>query len=409
MANRFPLAVNKLSNRIEEVRSGDNLDLTNNGIIIDGDTGVSGQYLKSNGTGNYLSWDNPGDVYLTGVQTVADKIFTNCSIDGSQNTLTNISNNSLENDFITIDGQAIPLGGSITTTRVGVDGSSLNYGDITLFDSGSVTLSQVTDGFGNTSITINATDTVTRLKGEASGSFVSGDITLVSSGSVSITQSGSQITISATDTNTITRLRTDSNQYLTGNISLTAGSGTTLTQDTANSIINISSKNYTTTDLTVVAFPSATDLSIGSSAGQGETTIKNSLVVEGGFTTSVPNNFTDSLQFTGNVLTVNSAGFSNIILGQIANSSAINTWSFPNVALNNGESFEVTLILTTGTGITYGSSAVVNTIAVATGVDWPGGAPPTASSNAIDILKFLIVKDNSGVTRVFGSSTTNYS
>ncbi len=409
MANRFPLAVNKLSNRIEEVRSGDNLDLTNNGIIIDNDTGTNGQYLKSNGPGNYLSWDNPGDVYLTGVQTVADKTFSNCSINGSQNTLTNIPNESLENNFITIDGQSIALGESIITTRVGVNGDNLNYGDITLFDSGSITLSQVTDGFGNTSITISSTDTVTRLKGGTSGSFVSGDITLVSSGSVSIAQSGSQITISAVDTNTITRVRTDSNQYLTGNISLTAGGGTILTQDTANSIINISSKNYTTTDAAVDAFPSATNLSIGSSTGQGETTIKNSLVVKGGFTKNIPNNFSDFLQFTGNVLTVNSAGFSNIILGQISNSSVITTWSFPNVSLNNGESFEVTLILTTGTGITYGSSAVVNTISVSTGVDWPGGAPPTASSNAIDILKFLIVKDNSGVTRVFGSSTTNYS
>jgi len=62
MADRFPLAVNYSSRKIEEFVSGDNLDLTGNGIIINGDVGVSGQYLKSTGAG--LIWDDPGDVYL---------------------------------------------------------------------------------------------------------------------------------------------------------------------------------------------------------------------------------------------------------------------------------------------------------------------------------------------------------
>ena len=71
MADRFPLAVNYSSRKIEEFVSGDNLDLTGNGIIVNGDVGVSGQYLKSTGSG--LVWDNPGDVYLTASQTLTNK------------------------------------------------------------------------------------------------------------------------------------------------------------------------------------------------------------------------------------------------------------------------------------------------------------------------------------------------
>jgi hypothetical protein len=46
MADRFPLIVNAISKKIEELVSGDNLNLTGNGLSIDGDTGVSGEYLN---------------------------------------------------------------------------------------------------------------------------------------------------------------------------------------------------------------------------------------------------------------------------------------------------------------------------------------------------------------------------
>ena len=61
MADRFPLIVNSVSKKIEELVSGDNLDLTGNGITISSDTGA-GKYLTSNGT--TVFWGDPGDVYL---------------------------------------------------------------------------------------------------------------------------------------------------------------------------------------------------------------------------------------------------------------------------------------------------------------------------------------------------------
>ena len=55
MADRFPLIVNSVSKKIEEIVSGDNLDLSGNGLIVNGDTGA-GKYLSSDGT--VVFWGN---------------------------------------------------------------------------------------------------------------------------------------------------------------------------------------------------------------------------------------------------------------------------------------------------------------------------------------------------------------
>ena len=62
MADRFPLIVNSVSKKIEEIVSGDNLDLSGKGIIVSGDTGA-GKYLTSDGT--VVFWDSPGAVSYT--------------------------------------------------------------------------------------------------------------------------------------------------------------------------------------------------------------------------------------------------------------------------------------------------------------------------------------------------------
>ena len=80
MADRFPLIVNAVSQKIEELISGDNLELTGNNIIISGDTG-SGKYLTSDGT--VVSWGSPGDVYLTQAQTLTNKSLTAPVLTGS--------------------------------------------------------------------------------------------------------------------------------------------------------------------------------------------------------------------------------------------------------------------------------------------------------------------------------------
>ena len=112
MADRFPLIVNAVSQKIEELVSGDNLDLTGNNIVISGNNG-NGKYLTSDGTAVF--WGDPGDVYLTQTQTLTNKTFEGCTIVATLNTITNIPNNSLVNSQITVNGTAIALGGSVTT------------------------------------------------------------------------------------------------------------------------------------------------------------------------------------------------------------------------------------------------------------------------------------------------------
>ena len=112
MADRFPLIVNSVSKKIEELVSGDNLDLTGNGIVVSTDTGA-GKYLTSDGT--TVFWGAPGDVYLTQTQTLTNKTFETCVISGSVNTFSNIPNIALVNSSISINGSNISLGGTVVT------------------------------------------------------------------------------------------------------------------------------------------------------------------------------------------------------------------------------------------------------------------------------------------------------
>lgn len=114
MANRFPLVINNSSTIVGELQSGDALNLSLSGIYDGAGTGLAGQFLKANGNGT-VSWTVSGDVFLSSTQTLQNKTFTNCTISGGSNTISNIGNSSLVNNSINVNGTAIPLGGSVTT------------------------------------------------------------------------------------------------------------------------------------------------------------------------------------------------------------------------------------------------------------------------------------------------------
>ena len=263
MADRFPLIVNSVSKKIEELVSGDNLDLTGNGIIVSGDTGAS-KYLTSNGT--TVFWDSPGDVYLTQNQTITNKTFETCIISGSLNTITNISNASLSNSSITINGSAISLGGTVTTpdnnttySVSAVDGASAtekiirltsggNAGagvddDVTLavgppasVPAGSNALTLFLDRSGDVltvSGHVNDSDTITTLSAPG-GTNTSGALNFTSTGAATVSMTGSTINISALDTDTKTKIRAGSGgtygpaDTTTGNFTFLDGTGTTV-------------------------------------------------------------------------------------------------------------------------------------------------------------------------------------
>ena len=279
MADRFPLIVNSVSRKIEEMISGDNLDLTGNGISVNGSTGSAGQYLKTDGS--TVLWDDPGDVYLTLPQTITNKTIESSFLSGDTNTFTNIPNSALINNSITVNGTAIALGGTVTTPNdnttysvSAVDGIA-NQKLIRLTSGGSG--AGVTDdvaiavaAYGGVlpanhkvanlyiarsgdQITLSASaedkDTITRVSAEG-GTLVTGNVVLKPGAFTSITQSGQEITITGQDTNTVTRLTENvsgSGSLVSGDVTFAAGStnltiaqlGNTFTFDSLDTITRV--------------------------------------------------------------------------------------------------------------------------------------------------------------------------
>ena len=257
MADRFPLIVNAISKKIEEIVAGDNLELTGNGIVVGGDTGA-GKYLTSDGS--TVSWGSPGDVYLTQTQTLTNKTLETCTISGSLNSLINIPNSSLNNSSISINGTVVSLGGSVTTPNdnttysisaadgllanqkfIRLTDSSLNTDDVILqvgspsvIPSGSNPLSLFLDRSGDT-ITISGTvvdnNTITTLQSGTGGSPVTGAVTIAAGNFTTVSQTGNTITITGQDTDTITRLRATTGQtYADGDFTFLASGATSVAQ-----------------------------------------------------------------------------------------------------------------------------------------------------------------------------------
>ena len=259
MADRFPLIVNAVSKKIEEIVSGDNLELTGNGIVISGDLGA-GKYLYSDGSNVF--WNSPGDVYLTQSQTLTNKTLENCSISASLNTLTNIPNSALVNSGISVNGVTIPLGGSVTTpdnnTTYGFsvdDGLQTSEKVFRLSDSGGVN-SEVILAVGTPSsiptgekavslsigrvgsvVTLSATaeddDTITTLAAATGGTAQTGAITIAATGSSTVSQDAGTktITIDSSFVDTITRLRATTGQvFSSGDFTFLDSGASTLTQ-----------------------------------------------------------------------------------------------------------------------------------------------------------------------------------
>ena len=261
MADRFPLIVNAVSKKIEELVAGDNLELTGSGIVIGGDAG-DGKYLTSNGS--TVFWGTPGNVYLTQTQTLTNKTFESCTISGSVNTLTNIPNSALVNSGITINGSTVALGGSVITPNDNTtysisaqDGltsaqklirltSSTNVtDDVTIavgspasVPTGSNALSLSLLRSGDT-ITLSGTvvdnNTVTTVQSGTGGSPVSGAVTIAAGNfttvSQTVSQLGNTITITGQDTDTITRLRATAGQtYNSGDFTFLASGATSVAQ-----------------------------------------------------------------------------------------------------------------------------------------------------------------------------------
>ena len=260
MADRFPLIVNAVSQKIEEIVAGDNLELTGNGLIISGDSGA-GKYLSSNGS--TVFWGEPGNVYLTQTQTLTNKTIEDSIISGSNNTLTNIPNSALINSTISVNGNTVALGGSVTTPNDNTtyaisaqDGTTAASKQIRLTGSnptsedniiiavgappsvpaGSNALSLLLSRVGET-ITISGhvvdNNTITTLQAATGGTAQSGAITIAATGSSTVSQDAASrtITINSTYIDTITRLRATTGQvYAASDFTFLASGATSVAQ-----------------------------------------------------------------------------------------------------------------------------------------------------------------------------------
>ena len=349
MADRFPLIVNSVSKKIEELVSGDNLDLTGNGIIVSGDTGA-GKYLTSNGS--TVFWGSPGDVYLTQTQTLTNKTLESCVISGSNNNITNIANSSLVNSGITINGTTISLGGSVTTPDNNTtyvisaqDGTSAaqkllrltsggNFGanvdvDVTL---GVGTPSSVPSGSNALSLFLDRTGDVLTLSGHVvdnntittinapGGSAQSGAINFTATGAATVSMTGSTVNVDALDTDTRTKIRagsggtygpTDTQQGL---FTFLDGTGTTVSQSVdGNGDPTIT---YTSTDTVTQIRGGSTGTYTPSTTGTATTQIS----IEGG--TALGGNV--QVSQTGNTILIDSTDTNTVTqIGSDNNGSPI--------------------------------------------------------------------------------------
>lgn len=212
MANRFPVIANSNIRRLEELASGDNLDLSGSGIYDGASVGVEGQQLYSNGSG--IEWRNQPTEY--------DTLYSISAVDGDPG----------KQIIRLTSGGPLASAGNITD-------------DVTLVAGNNVSLSRTGD-----EITINSsyidTDTITQLRGNTTGTYVDGQVTLLPQGSVFITQNGNNISIGATDTNTVTQIKGgNSGTFTTGNITFLGTNATSITQN--GNTITVDSQNTVTT------------------------------------------------------------------------------------------------------------------------------------------------------------------
>ena len=341
MADRFPLIVNEVSRKIEEIVAGDKLELTGNGIIISGDAGA-GKYLKSDGS--TVFWESPGDVYLTQSQTVTNKTFEQCVINGNDNTVANLPNTALVNSGITINGATIALGGVVTTPNddtkfslsavdgidateknIRITGTDSSSSDVILKQGNNVTLTRNQNEIVITSSYVD-TDTVTSIQAASGGAAQTGVISIAGTGSTIVSQDTSTktITINSSYVDTITRLRAGTgNVFNSGDFTFLQGGATTLAQSVDGN-----------GDPTITV--SSTDTVTRIKGGGAGTLTSGDITITGGANTTVSQ--------AGNTVTVESTD-TNTVTQVAANSEALNSGDFRilpagatsiSTAVNNG-------------------------------------------------------------------------
>ena len=138
----------------------------------------------------------------------------------------------------------------------------------------------------------------------------------------------------------------------------------------------------------------------------GASTLMDQVNFNSDITEKVVGNYSDIMQVSaGGTFTID-VSQGSVVVGVAT--TTITSWAFTNVSGENSKATTATLIINAGVGYTYGDPCTVNGATIATGVKWVGGNPPPSTAND-DILTFSIIRDGTGVTRVYCSSSINIS
>ena len=174
-----------------------------NGARLDleaGGSGVGTQSIEIKGGGNVtvnrepdgsLSITDGGSLGGVAITDSSISVLTNKEIDGTTNTLTNIPNTALSNSYITINGNNVPLGGTVTIQGGGGGGGDVTADGITTFTNKTISGSNNTltdipnSALTNNSISINGTPVALGTNFTVSGL---GDVTLT--GAQTLTNKG---------------------------------------------------------------------------------------------------------------------------------------------------------------------------------------------------------------------------
>jgi len=352
---------------------------------------------------------------------------TNKTINGSNNTLTNIPNSALTNNSVTINGTTVALGGSAT---------------ISLADQYSLTIG---NGLTSTSSTFNGTAAVTFYL-TASSSSQLGGVLIPAVATSGITNSNGTIGLAQATSSQIGAVKVDGTSITAsaGVITANAGalSGTTLNSTVVSSSLTSFGSSptlsspvvttgvttssttfslYNTTATTINAFGAATTISIGASTGGGNsrggvTTINNDLTVSGNLTI----NGTTTTTNTETVTSINSTGAigANSSLGITTNQTIIpllnttaTTINFGGAAtaLNIGASTGTTTVnnglTVTGTATLNGSTSVNGNMTYATSTQIAGDFD-NATVNSRTVFTTKTTNANPGVYVVPNGTAT---
>jgi len=322
----------------------DSLALTNALSVPNGGTGANTLtgLVKGNGTSAMTAVAAPTGAVVgtTDTQTLTGK-----TINGPDNTLTNIANASLANSAITINGNAVSLGGSTTVTATASSALTIGTGLSGTSYNGSA---PVTIAIDSTVATLTGTQTLTNKTINGSNNTLSNiaNASLVNSG---VTVNGTAISLGGTGSVTAT-----TTNALTVGSGLQLDSGTTFDGSAAKTL-SLATDVVTLTGTQTLTNKTLTSPSISTITNTGTITLPTAT------TTLVGTDTTNTL--TNKTINASNNTLSNIANASLTNSSvtvngsAISLGGTATVTANTTNSLTVGSGLLLNSGTTFNGSA----------------------------------------------------